>query len=82
MDFTIQQKFFLFLGGAYQTGGFFQQGEGINVFNCSATRFGFDPRNDFDSNVLNYNFDQNILKTANVEFSISELLIPELNLKS
>ena len=74
-------KVFSFPGGAYQTGGFFQQGDGINVFNCSAKRFKFDPSKDFTSNVLDYNFDQNILKSGNIEFSISELLIPELNLK-
>ena len=74
-------KVFSFPGGAYQTGGFFQQGDGINVFNCSAKRFKFNPRTEFTSNVLDYNFDQNILKTGNIEFSISELLIPELNLK-
>ena len=74
-------KVFSFPGGAYQTGGFFQQGDGINVFNCSAKRFKFDPSTEFTSNVLDYNFDQNILKLGDIEFSISELLIPELNLK-
>ncbi len=73
-------KVFSFPSG-YQIGGFFQKGDKVNVFNCSAKRFGFDPRKEFDSNVLNNYFDSSILKTGNIEFNISELFIPELNLK-